>query len=63
MDPDKVIEFYRKEMPTRGWQPSIRLMSKGGMLTYVKDSTTVIVTVEKNDSGTGMTIIAGGTQR
>jgi len=62
LDPDKVIEFYRKEMPARGWQPSIRLLSKGGMLTYVKDSTTVIITVEKTDSGARMAIIAGGTQ-
>ena len=63
LDPDKVIEFYRKEMPARGWQPSIGLLSKGGMLTYVKDSTTVIIAVGKTNSGTGMTIIAGGTQR
>src|SRR5262245_53520293 len=63
LDPDKVIEFYRKEMPARGWQPSIGLLSKGGMLTYSKDSTTVIITVGKTDSGTRMTIIAGGTQR
>lgn len=62
LDPDKVIEFYRKEMPARGWQPSIRLLSKGGMLTYVKDSTTVIITVAKTDSGARMAIIAGGTQ-
>jgi hypothetical protein len=62
LDPDKVIEFYRKEMSARGWQPSIRLLSKGGMLTYVKDSTTVIITVAKADSGTRMAIIAGGTQ-
>ena len=63
LDPDKVIEFYRKEMPGRGWQPSIGLLSKGGMLTYVKDSTTVIIAVGKTDSGAGMTIITAGTQR
>ena len=62
LDPDKVIEFYRKEMSARGWQPGIGLLSKGGMLTYVKDSTTVIITVAKTDSGTRMAIIAGGTQ-
>ena len=61
LDPDKVIEFYRKEMPARGWEPSIRLLSKGGMLTYVKDRTTVIITVAKIDSGARMAIIAGGT--
>jgi hypothetical protein len=61
--PEKVIDFYRKEMTARGWQPSVGLLSKGGMLAYVKDSTTVIITVGKTDNGTGMTIIAGGTQR
>lgn len=61
--PETVIDFYRKEMTARGWQPSLGLVSKGGMLTYVKDSTTVIITVGKTDNGTGMTIIAGGTQR
>ena len=62
LDPEKVIEFYQREMSARGWQPSIRLLSKGGMLTYVKDSTTVIITVEKTDSGARMAIIAAGTQ-
>jgi hypothetical protein len=63
VDPDNIIEFYRKEMPPRGWNPSIGLLSKGGMLTYVKESATVIVMVGKTDSGTSLTIIAGGTQR
>jgi hypothetical protein len=63
LDPEKVIEFYRKEMPARGWQPSLGLLSKGGILTYTKDTTTVIITVGKTDSGAGMTIIAGGSQR
>jgi hypothetical protein len=63
LDPDKVIEFYRKEMPARGWQASIGLLSKGGVLTYTKETTTVVITVGKTDSGTSMTIIAGGAQR
>jgi hypothetical protein len=63
LDPDKVIEFYKKEMPARGWKPSIGLLSKGGMLSYVNESATIIVMVGKTDSGTSMTIITGGTQR
>lgn len=63
VDPGKVIEFYRKEMPARGWEPSLGLVSKGGMLTYIKGATTVIITVEKIDGGTSMTIITGGTPR
>ena len=61
--PEKVIDFYRTEMTARDWKPSFGLLSKGGMLTYVKDSTTVIITIGKTDAGTHVTITAGGTQR
>jgi hypothetical protein len=63
VDPEEVITFYKKEMPARGWKPTIGLLSQGGMLSYVKESTTVIVLVGKTDGGTNMTIMAGGTQR
>jgi hypothetical protein len=61
--PDNVVEFFRQEMPARGWEPSIGLLSQGGMLTYVKDNKTVMVTVGKTDSGTSMTITVARTQR
>jgi hypothetical protein len=61
--PNNVVEFYRQEMPARGWEPSIGLLSQGSMLTYVKDNKTVMVTVGKTDSGTSMTITVAGTQR
>lgn len=63
LDPDKVVEFYKKEMPARGWQPSIGALSKGGMLSYAKESKSVVVMVGKNDAGTSMTITVGGSQR
>src|SRR5215510_10097210 len=50
LDPDKVIEFYQKEMSARGWKPSIGLLSKGGMLTYVKNSTTVTIALGTTDN-------------
>ena len=59
----QVIAFYQKEMPARGWKPTIGLLSTGGMLSYVKENTTVIIIVGKTDSGTNMTIMAGGAQR
>ena len=34
LEPDKIVEFYVKEMPNRGWQPNIGLTSNGGLLTY-----------------------------
>jgi hypothetical protein len=62
LDPDKVVEFYKKEMPTRGWQPSIGVLSKDGMLSYAKESKSVVVMVGKTKSGTTMTITVGGSQ-
>src|ERR671918_618853 len=62
VDTEKVVDFYQKEMPSRGWEPSVGLLSQGGMLTYAKDSKTVIVMVGKNDNVTRMTITVGGTR-
>jgi hypothetical protein len=63
VDAEKVIEFYRKEMPARGWEPSVGLLSQGGMLTYGKDGKTVIVTVGKDDKLSRMTIMVAGSRR
>jgi hypothetical protein len=62
VDAEKILEFYRKEMPARGWEPSVGLLSQGGVLTYAKDSKTVIVTVGKNDKLTRMTIMVAGSR-
>jgi hypothetical protein len=59
----KVIEFYEKEMPSRGWQPNAGVISKGGMLTYAKDNRTVIIMVGGNNDATTMTVTVGGTGR
>src|SRR5437764_8111390 len=37
LEPNQVVDFYKKEMPARGWKPSIGVLSQGGMLTYVKE--------------------------
>ena len=63
LEPRKVIEFYEKEMPSRGWQPNAGVISKGGMLTYAKDDTTVIIMVGGNNDATHMTVTVGGTGR
>jgi hypothetical protein len=63
LDPQRVVDFYKKEMPSRGWQPSIGVTSKGGMLTYAKDNRTVIVTVGESNGETHVTITVGGTGR
>lgn len=63
LEPDKIIDFYKKEMPNRGWQPNIELTSKGGMLTYTKENKTVVVMVTKGDGGSSLSITVGGTGR
>ena len=63
LEPDKIIDFYKKEMPNRGWQPNMELTSKGGMLTYTKENQTVVVMVTKSDGGSSLSITVGGTGR
>jgi hypothetical protein len=63
LEPGKVIEFYEKEMPSRGWQPNAGVISKGGMLTYARDNRTVIIMVGGNNDATTMTVTVGGTGR
>jgi hypothetical protein len=63
LEPGKVIEFYEKEMPSRGWQPNAGVLSKGAMLTYAKDNRTVIIMVGGNNDASTMTVTVGGTGR
>jgi len=61
IDPEKVIEFYKKEMPARGWKPNLSVVSRGGMLAYSKENKTVLVATGKREGNTILTITVGGT--
>ena len=63
LEPEKIVEFYKKEMPSRGWQPNMELTSKGGMLTYTKENQTVVVMATKSDGGSNLSITVGGIGR
>ena len=63
VDARRVIDFYEKEMPSRGWKPNVGVTSKSGMLTYAKDNRTVIIMVGQSNEMTDMTITVGGTGR
>jgi hypothetical protein len=63
LEPEKIVEFYKKEMPNRGWQPNMELTSKGGMLTYTKENQTVVVMATKSDGGSNLSITVGGIGR
>jgi hypothetical protein len=45
MAPEKLTEFYQKEMPARGWHPGTSLLSRGGMLTYSKEGKNVLLAI------------------
>jgi len=63
MDTDKLIEFYKKEMPARGWQPNMNLRSGGAMLGYSKEGKTLLVAIGKQDGKTNLTLSVGGMTR
>jgi len=63
METDKLIEFYKKEMAARGWQPNLKVQSGGAMLAYSKDGKTVLVAIDKRDKETHLTLTVGGVGR
>jgi hypothetical protein len=64
VEPEKVMDFYKKEMPDRGWQPAAGLLTKGGMLSYTKEGKAVVIMVGSKDSKTtALTIMVGGAPR
>ena len=60
METDKLIEFYKKEMVSRGWQPSMNLLSGGAMLAYSKDNKSVMIGIGKQNNETVLSLTVGG---
>ena len=63
METDKLIEFYKKEMAARGWQPNLKVQGGGAMLAYSKEGKTVLVAIDKQDKETHLTLTVGGVGR
>jgi hypothetical protein len=63
MDTDKIVQFYKKEMPARGWQPDMNVRSGGAMLAYSKEGKTMLVAISKEKSETSLTLTVGGVGR
>jgi hypothetical protein len=63
MDTDKLVEFYKREMPARGWQPNLNVRSGDAMLAYSKEGKTMLVAITKEKSGTNLTLTVGGMGR
>lgn len=60
METDKLVEFYQKEMPARGWQPSMNLLSGGAVLAYSKDGKSVLIGISKQNSETVLSLTVSG---
>ena len=58
--PDKIVAFYQKEMPARGWKPNASLVTRGGLLAYSKDGKSVLLMVGESGSDTTLSVIVGG---
>jgi len=63
MDTEKIVEFYQKELPARGWQSNMNLRSGGAMLAYSKEGKTLLIGVAQQDGKTNLTLSVGGVGR
>lgn len=63
METDKIVDFYKKEMPARGWQANMNLRSGGAMLAYSQEGKTLLIGVGKQDGTTILSLTVGGTAR
>ncbi|MBM4260267.1 MAG: hypothetical protein FJ145_02385 [Deltaproteobacteria bacterium] len=60
MEPDKLVEFYKKELPARGWQESMNLRSGAAMLAYSKEGKRVLIAISKEQDQTWLNLTVGG---
>jgi hypothetical protein len=63
METDKIVEFYKKELAARGWQPNMNMQSADAMLAYSKEGKTLLIAVGKSNDDTKLTLTVGGMGR
>lgn len=63
MEPEKIVEFYKKEMPARGWQSNVNLRGGGAMLAYGKEGKTLLIGVARRGGKTDLTLTVGSLAR
>jgi hypothetical protein len=63
VEPEKLMDFYKKEMPNHGWQPAAGILTKGGVLSYTKEGKAVVIMVGSGNGKTSLTIMVGGAPR
>ena len=55
-----VVEFYKKELPARGWQESMNLRSGGAVLAYSKQGKTLLIGISNQKDETVLSLSVGG---
>jgi hypothetical protein len=63
LDAEAIVDFYRKELPDRGWRANMNLRSGGSMLAYSKDGKTLLVGVGKENGKTSLSLTVTGIAR
>ena len=63
IETDKLIEFYKKEMAARSWQPNLNIQTGGAMLAFSKEGKTLLVAIDKPDKESRLTLTVGGVGR
>ncbi|HEX2922416.1 MAG TPA: hypothetical protein VHS28_00115, partial [Chloroflexota bacterium] len=58
--PASVLEFYKKTMPGLGWTEDLSFSTEtGGQVSYTKGQSQAVVTINKSDSTTQLSIMVG----
>jgi hypothetical protein len=60
MESAQLVEFYKKELPSRGWQENLKLLSGGAMLAYSKDGKTLLIGITSQEKDTVLSLTVGG---
>lgn len=60
MESAELVEFYKKELPARGWQENMKLLSGGAMLAYSKNGKTLLIGISKRDQDAVLSLTVGG---
>ena len=63
MDAEKIVEFYKKEMPARGWQPNMSLRSGGTSWRTAKTAKQCWWPLANKTTRPSLTVTVGGAGR
>jgi len=63
MESAKLVEFYKKELPARGWQETMNLVNNGAALAYSKEGKSVLIGISKDDNGSVLSLTVGGASK